>query len=137
MIDMDSGTLTPEEVAAIKSINDVFAGYVVAKDWDALMELYTEDVVMMPPGSPLVQGRAALKEWFGAFPPVSAMEIGVHHVGGTGDLAYVLGWYTMTIEMEGADPINDRGKFIEVRKKQADGSWPLAADIFNSDLGHE
>jgi hypothetical protein len=40
----------------------------------------------------------------------------------------------MTLSPDGAPgPIDDAGKFIEIRKKQPDGSWPMAADIFNSD----
>jgi ketosteroid isomerase-like protein len=31
-------------------------------------------------------------------------------------------------------PIMDRGKYVAVWKKQADGSWKVAAESFNSDL---
>jgi ketosteroid isomerase-like protein len=31
-------------------------------------------------------------------------------------------------------PVNDRGKFLEVWKKQADGKWKCTMDIWNSDL---
>jgi len=31
-------------------------------------------------------------------------------------------------------PINDRGKYLEVWEKQADGNWKCAADTWNSDL---
>ena len=30
--------------------------------------------------------------------------------------------------------IKDHGKFVEIWKKQADGSWKCAVDMFNSDL---
>jgi ketosteroid isomerase-like protein len=47
----------------------------------------------------------------------------------------VLGTYTMTIVPPGAPgPVNDSGKYVEVRRKQSDGSWLIAVDIFNSDL---
>ena len=137
MSDQGAGTLTPEEVAAIKSVNEVFGGYVVSQDFETLVQLYTADVVMMPPGSPVVYGRDALLAFFQGFPPVTKMEVTPTHIEGRGDLAYVLGRYVMVIEPPGGDPITDHGKFIEIRKKQPDGSWPVAADIFNSDLGHE
>ena len=51
------------------------------------------------------------------------------------DLAYVLGTYTMTIVPPGAPgPIEDSGKYIEIRRRQPDGSWLISTDIFNSDL---
>jgi hypothetical protein len=40
----------------------------------------------------------------------------------------------MTLHPEGAPrPVEEIGKYIEIRTRQADGSWPIAADIFNSD----
>ncbi len=33
-----------------------------------------------------------------------------------------------------AEPVQDRGKYVEIRRKQADGAWLIAVDIFNSDL---
>ncbi len=55
-------------------------------------------------------------------------------IAGRGDLAYVRGTYKLKIVLEGHDPIPDTGKYIEIRKKQADGSWLLYRDIFNSDV---
>ncbi len=39
----------------------------------------------------------------------------------------------MTLEIEGMPPVQETGKYIEIRRKQEDGSWLLAVDIFNSD----
>ena len=50
-------------------------------------------------------------------------------VSRSGDLAYLIGAYRLA--MKGAQ---DRGKFVEVWKKQPDGQWKVVADIFNSDL---
>ena len=133
-----SGTLSAEDISAIKKGHEVFGGYVVARDFESLVQLYTNDAAFMPPNSPAVHGREDLLAWFREFPKVTEMEVHADHIEGQGGLAYVLGWYTMTIEVEGAPgPIKDRGKFIEIRKRQSDGTWPLAADIFNSDFGHE
>ncbi|NIM47978.1 MAG: hypothetical protein GTO22_01735 [Gemmatimonadales bacterium] len=54
--------------------------------------------------------------------------------GGGGDVAYARGTYLLTIAVEGAEPTTDTGKYIEIRRKQPDGSWPIAIDMFNSDL---
>jgi ketosteroid isomerase-like protein len=34
----------------------------------------------------------------------------------------------------GGEPQKDSGKFIEVWRRQGDGSWKIADDIFNSSL---
>ena len=31
-------------------------------------------------------------------------------------------------------PVQDRGKYVEIFKKQADGTWKVIVDIWNSDL---
>ena len=45
-----------------------------------------------------------------------------------------MGMYQLTMKDSQGNPVNDRGKFVEVWKKQADGKWKVEADIFNSDL---
>ena len=96
--------------------------------------MYTENAVFMPPHQPAVQGRAALRGWMASFPRVSRFSLTIDEIDGRADLAYVRGSYAMTLHPEGAPgPIDDVGKFIEIRKRQPDGSWLLAADIFNSD----
>ena len=49
-------------------------------------------------------------------------------VARSGDFAYSTGSYAI------ANPAIDKGKFVDVWKKQADGSWKAAADVINSDL---
>jgi ketosteroid isomerase-like protein len=96
--------------------------------------LYTEDAVFMPPHHPAVHGRAALEIWLASFPRVLRMTLTVEDIDGRADIAYVRGSYTMTLHPEGAsNPIDDAGKFLEIRKRQPDGSWLLAVDMFNSD----
>ena len=42
--------------------------------------------------------------------------------------------YEMTIPVPGGEPQKDSGKFVEVWRRQGDGSWQIADDIFNSSL---
>jgi ketosteroid isomerase-like protein len=81
-----------------------------------------------------VRGRAAFENWIATFPRVSRFTLKNEEIDGRADVAYVRGTYTMTIHPEGAPgPVEDVGKYLEIRKRQPDGSWLLAADIFNSD----
>ena len=126
--------LSEVDRAAIEATSKAFVEGVNAKDWAAVAATYTEDGVIMPPNGPAVAGRANVQAFLETFPPISAFNLVNAEVEGLGDMAYVRGAYTMTITPEGADPVTDTGKFIEIRKKQADGSWLLYLDIFNSDL---
>ena len=70
--------------------------------------------------------------------PMSNVRFSIDEVEGAGDLAYARGTYEMDVAVPGAPaPVHDKGKFIEIWKKQSDGSWKVARDIFNSDLPME
>jgi ketosteroid isomerase-like protein len=55
-------------------------------------------------------------------------------VGRAGDLAYTIYTYQLALEGPNGKPIADHGKDMAIWKKQADGSWKMIADTFNSDL---
>lgn len=56
-------------------------------------------------------------------------------VAKSGDIGYLYGTYDIAIKSpKGGTPTNDKGKILEVWKKQADGAWKCAVDTFNSDL---
>jgi ketosteroid isomerase-like protein len=124
--------LTDADRAAIQAVSDGFAQSVLAANWDAAMQAYTEDAVLMPPNDRLVQGAAAIREYLSAFPPVLEFSLMNESVEGAGDLAYVRGRYAMKLGLPG-EPV-DSGKYVEVRRRGADGSWKLTVDIWNSSL---
>lgn len=129
--------LTSEDREQIKAFYDTWIERLLKQDFDGMTELYTEDAVFMPPNQPLIRGQEQLLEFMRAFPPVTEAEFHVDEIDGYGDIAYVTGRYSMTLEPEGApEPVQDQGKYIEIRRKQPDGAWLLSRDIFNSDLGH-
>lgn len=128
-------SLTEADTASIREVSDEFTKNMVAGEWAALMNLYTEDATLMPPGAPSVEGRPAIEAFLAAFPKVTEMTFDLNEVDGRGDLAFVRGAYRMTMEIPGAPgPVTDEGKFIEIRRKQADGRWLIAVDIFNSNV---
>lgn len=127
--------LSDEDVAAIKAFHDVYVQAALEGGWEATLEFYTEDTIMMPPNAPMIQGKEALKAFSEVFPPVTAFNMTLDEIDGRDDLAFVRGSFSMTLTPEGApEPIQDIGKFIEILRKQQDGSWLIAIDIFNSDL---
>jgi ketosteroid isomerase-like protein len=49
-------------------------------------------------------------------------------------MAYVTGTYTFNFKDASGKTVEDRGKYLEVWKRQADGSCKCSADAWNSDL---
>jgi uncharacterized protein (TIGR02246 family) len=126
--------LSAADKSAIEATNQAFLTAARAGDWAGVAALYTEDAALMPPNALAVEGRTAIQAFFSTWPPVTAFDLQTVEIDGRGDLAYVRGTYTMTITPPGGDPITDSGKFLEIHRRQPDGSWPLYRDMFNSDL---
>jgi len=131
----ESIALTDVDIAAIRVSTESFAQAWQSGDFDTLIALYTEGAILMPPNAPLAQGEAAIRAFMENFPPVREASLTIEEVDGLKGMAYVRGTYSITIELEGVPaPIQDTGKYIEIRRKQEDDSWLIAIDIFNSDL---
>lgn len=122
--------LSAADIDANKAVSQAFVTAVLAKDWDAATGLYTDSATLLPPNAPVVVGTAGIHAFLAAFPPLSELTITVDAVEGTGDLAYAQGRYHLTVAAEGS-PV-DSGKFLDIRRKQKDGSWKYVADMFSS-----
>ena len=130
-----SSTFSQEELEQFQSFYGSWKECLLNQDFGGMAAHYSEDTVVMPPNQPTVVGRDAVRDWMASFPRVTRAEFEIDEVEGGGEFAFVRGRYSMTMEPEGAPgPIHDQGKYIEIRKRQPDGSWLLARDIFNSDL---
>jgi uncharacterized protein (TIGR02246 family) len=107
----------------------------LAGDHGALGATYTEDAVLLPPNALQVTGRAGIEEFFRSMPKIVVMELEHVDVEGRDDLAYVQGRYRMTLQVPGVPtPVEDRGKYLEIWRRGADGRWRIARDMFSSDL---
>jgi len=125
--------LTAADIEAIRAVDADLARTGAAGDWEAFVALYTEDAMLLPPNAPAATGRSAIRDHFASLPPINVFDIEVEEIVGRGDLAFVRGTYLLELAPPGAPtPIRDSGKFIEIRRKQPDGSWPLWRDIYNS-----
>jgi len=126
--------LSDADRTALRAVTDSFVQRVRRADWPAAAKLFGQTAVFMPTQQRAVTGQANIEAWMKAFPPISAFDVKVVSVDGGGDIAYMAGIYIMTITPPGGKPIVDTGKYLTVSRRQPDGSWPIVADIFNSDL---
>jgi len=132
-----AAALSDQDKAAIrKVVEDTTKMMMVAKpDFAAYSKMYyAEDATILTSNMPAVKGRAAIQGMFESFPPITAFKADIVDLDGRGDLAYARGNYTLTMTPPGAPPMADKGKYVEVWKKGADGTWKVSYDSWTSDL---
>lgn len=128
------GELSDEGVAAINSAVESYSEAFVANDWPTFATHYAEDAVAMPPNTPAMQGRAAIRELAESWPTITAFSPTVEEIDGCRDLAFLRATYSLAAMPEGApEPWEDNGKYVEIWRRQPDGSWLIAVEIWNSD----
>jgi len=124
--------LPPADAKAIAAVNDRFGTAIVARQWKAVSALYASDGVFYPPSESAVKGRPAIEACLEAFPPVTAFSLRSTKIDGRGDLAYVQGTFTMTVAPSGgAKPSQESGYFLQVLRRQADGTWQIAVQMLS------
>jgi uncharacterized protein (TIGR02246 family) len=123
--------------AAIRATSKAWSASSQTKDAQKFASYYTEDAAFLLEGGPDTKGRAALVEGLGGMmtDPNFALsfETDTVTVARSGDLAYELGPYSLTLSGPDKKPAVTKGHFVVVWRKQADGSWKAAVDAPVSD----
>lgn len=122
--------------AIIRRIGAEWAQHWNAKELDRVVAAYADDAVYMPPHHAAVHGRDAIREYLKTplAHGVTDLTYDVTYIRESGDLAYDVGRYTMTVPEKTGGRRKDQGKYLVVWKRQPDGDWKIAADCWSSDL---
>ena len=115
---------------ATQAVNAQFLDAIARGDAQALANTYTEDGELLPPGSPEIRGRDAIRAyWQGAIDMgIARAEMTSRELAGVGEDAYEMGQF----RLYGANgELLDEGKFIVVWRLEH-GEWRWHRDIFNS-----
>ena len=124
--------------AALRKLDDEWSKAAGARDVEKTISYYSDEAVVMPPNIPTLTGKEPIrtlwKSMLGSPDFSGGWKATKVDVARSGDLAYVSGTYEFNEKDDSGKPITDKGKYLEVWKKQADGSWKCVADMFSSDL---
>ena len=123
---------------ALRDLDAQWSKAAEAKDLDKTVSYYADDAIVMPPNASAATTKEAIRSAWkemlttpGAAISWKATKV---EVAQGGDLAYVSGTYEETMTDASGQSVKDHGKYVEIFKKQADGTWKVVADIWNSDL---
>ena len=126
------------DVKAVEDLEAAWAKDAATKDGDKWAGYFSEDGSGLYPGSPTINGKAALKNSMAPYfsDPNFALTFAATRTVASkgGDMVYSQGTYELTItNKKTKKPMTDKGKFLTVFMKQSDGSWKAVSDTFNSD----
>jgi len=109
------------------------------RDIERILDFWTDDAVVYPPGLPVVAGKAALR----AYVQASLVIPGFHitwtssdaRISSDGQLAYLVGENAVTVPDPTGETVTMRGRAVTIWRREADGEWRCAVDIWNAHPG--
>lgn len=135
-------TMGKTDVSAFRqAVEETWESYSVALlngNPELFLSLHAENVVKMPPDTSALFGLQALGGKIrGGLETLEykTFDIKLEEVEAIRDLGFARGTYTFsaTVRASGAT-VNYDGKYLTVFKKQADGSWKIYRDCYNSNV---
>jgi uncharacterized protein (TIGR02246 family) len=131
-----SAEATAADERAVRSADSALSTAIEARDAERTASFYAEDALLMPIAEPTVAGRAAIQaEWahvFGIPGFMNGARLERVEVS-SGSLAYTRGTYETAMKAPNGSPVIERGKWVTIWRRQADGNWRIAVDIANTD----
>ncbi len=130
--------------ADAEAIHSLVAGWSAAaqaRDVEKFLSVYEKDAVLMIEDMPDYRGLDAIREGITGMmsDPLFDLSFSADNVvvARSGDMAYETGTYSMTMSGEDGQPAVEKGSYLVVWRKQADGSWKVVADVPVSDPPEE
>lgn len=118
---------------AVRALEERYRTAWLANDSAAVMATLSSDAVLMPGGEEPVTGDAAIRAFWwpddGSSTEITAYDITVHEVAGSGDLAYLRGEGALefTYAPDGeASELTSRAAHLSVARRGDDGTWRIA-----------
>jgi len=130
--------VSPEaSMAAVKEADTAWAKAAAAHNVEAVLSYYADGGYVLPPNLDAAPNKSSIRKvWTDLL--VKGTEVswtpGAADISSSGDLVYLEGYYLNTIHGSKGKTSLERGKYLSVWRKQADGTWKCVADTWNSDM---
>jgi ketosteroid isomerase-like protein len=127
--------------AKVKAEIDAFlaksAADMTAGTMDTTLAQYADDPYSLPNNGPMLHGKAAIKQYFGQMMTMGIKFTSVKFtsvdVTADGKYVYDIGTYEMTMDVPGMGSTMDKGKYINIYERGADGKLKIKAETWNND----
>jgi ketosteroid isomerase-like protein len=132
---LGGASLSRAEIALRKTSQD-WAMACNTKQLDDLVDLYVPDATVLRPNVPAVRGAAAIREFFFGLldAGMSEVEMDPQRAELFGDYGYETGRCKSLVPSAAGKRREERGKYLVLLNRQANGDWKILADSWSSDL---
>lgn len=123
----------------VEAAGDAMIKAMLADDVEGMFAYYAEDVISLPSYSPRMDGVATLKkqheEMTAAGFKIHSFDSNPTDVWKAGDQVIEIGTYTINLTVPGMPgPIDDKGKYLTVWERDAEGGLKVKVETWNSDM---
>jgi uncharacterized protein (TIGR02246 family) len=127
------------DIQALKDTETAWMKDIGSKDPEKWASYYADDASVLLVNAPPITGRdnirAALKPLLADPNFALTFSSSKIDVARSGELAFTQGAYSMTMtDPKTKQPATERGKYLSVFRKQADGKWKAVEDMLSSDM---
>jgi ketosteroid isomerase-like protein len=107
------------------------------RDIERILSYWTDDAVVLAPGMPPVVGKAALRHYVEASMQIPGFQISWTSTDVTfspdRNLAYMFSQNAVTMNGPDGTPTTTKGRAITIWRREPDGEWRCAVDIWNAE----
>jgi len=125
------------DAVELRKLDQQWSAAAAKSDLEATLSFYADNAVVLPGNAPIAADKKAIRElWAGMLGPGTTVswKVTKAEVATSGELGYLYGTYELTMQdPKGGPLVEDKGKLVEIWKKQADGKWKCVVDTYNSD----
>jgi len=118
-----------------EELDVLFADAINAGDIEALIKLYEPGASLMPEPGQVVSGAKAIREALGGFLALKPrIKLDGKKLAEAGDIALTTSKWVLEGTGPDGKPMKMEGQSAEVARRQPDGTWRYAVDMYSSDL---
>ena len=126
--------LSSSDLQTIEDVHRLWTQAELAGDSLAVLRMCTDDVVWIPPDSPVLEGREAIKRWLKRTEvEIKNLEISDVRIYGSGTVAYKTGNYNTTYRIgDSTEVMGMRGTHLWILHRTGNSEWRVAIVTWSS-----
>ena len=123
------------DIAAINELYDQYCIHGTAGDLESFLSLWEDNAIRMDPDKPSIIGKENIRNFFEPSFELFSVNVAVYgdiEIQVTEDIAFSRGTYTLSLTPKDGGPTTHiDGKWLDINKRQPDGSWKIYIDMVN------